>query len=105
MPLFLFIELKLFQLLGHVGSVLPGTDLVVDVCDLPIFADVDRDATRESTRTEHTKCFCIFFLWVTQDGIVQFQRLGERLVSFGRIYTGSKVGDVKFTDSFAILTE
>lgn len=48
-----------------------------DVQDLAILASDESDSVRESSRTQDTVGFGNFGVWVAQNRVVEFQRLGE----------------------------
>ena len=52
---------------------------------------------KRSVVVNHPEHSCRVTLGITQDRVIQFQRLGEILVLLFTITAGSKVGDVKFT--------
>jgi hypothetical protein len=108
--LFDLVDLQLFELVDHIGSVFAGFDLFIDRKDFAIFSNVKCPAFRKAA-----KAYGIFFHQsvgqrrfagrITQDRIVQFQRCCKFLVRLLLIAACCKVGDVIGLDLFADLTE
>ena len=76
-----------------------------DVQDFAILASDESDSVRESSRTQDAIGFGNFGVWVAEDRVVEFQRLGECCVLLDRITTGCEVGNVVFTQGLTARTE
>ena len=81
-------------------------DLLVDVQDLSVFANVECPAERELAFAGHDAISLgDFALGITQDRIIQAERLSELFIRFGRVTTCCKVSHVEGTNVLAALTE
>ena len=61
-----------------------------------------------SSKRYHTISFSRLFSWITQDGIIQIERLGKTDIapcSIGWITAGGKVSYIEFFKFFAVRTE
>ena len=79
--------------------------MVVDVSDLALFVDVDRNAAGHASRVEDSKCLGRFLAGVTENRIIEIERLGELLIDVGWIDASGEVGDIELTQGLAVLTE
>ncbi len=71
-------------------------DLLVDVGDLAILIDIESDSLEGGP----VRVGCLSTR-ITQNGIVELQRLGILLIRFGLVATGSKEGDVELVEARA----
>lgn len=83
-----------------------GADVLVDERDRAVRRDVKSPARRERLiDADHAIRLRNRLRRIAQQGIVDAERLCERLVDLGRIDARRKVGDVKGPDVVATLTE
>lgn len=82
-----------------------GLHLRFDVQDLSILAHDKSDSVRESSIIQDAVGFGNLRVRITQDCVVEFQRLGEFRVFLDRVATGSEVSDVVLTQGLTALTE
>ena len=104
--LFCFVDLQFGKLLSNLFSMTVEFDIFLNREQFAIFAD-EKSPTlgKRSVVVNHTEHSCRVPLGITQDRVIQFQRLGEILVLLFTITAGCKVGDVKFAKGRTALTE
>ena len=81
-------------------------DQLVDVEDLPIFANIVTPAKwKSSFLSDHAVGFGHFSSGVAKNRIIEFELFCKPRVVFIRIATGGKVSNIKLPDGIAALTE
>ena len=69
----------------------------------PVFTDVERPAIGEATlRIQDAVFLGDALVRITQNGVIQVERLGKLLVFFGSVDAGCEVGDLQFVERLAI---
>ena len=76
-----------------------------DMGNLAILAHDESDSGRESTRTQDAIGFGNLGVWIAEDWVVEFQRLGECRVLLDRVAACCEVSDVVFTQGLTARTE
>lgn len=102
----LLVDTKLFQLGRDVGTVGGGLHGGVDKEDLSVLPDVDRGAAGHlAISLGNTIRLCDGCIGVTQDRIIELERLGKFRIGLEVVAARCEVGDIEFPDLIATLTE